>query len=763
MKLPSTLARRSGQAALLGGLLALAPGRLWAQCTQLVWADEFNSTALDTTKWKVITGDGCPGLCGWGNAELENYRAQNLAVTGGSLVISTRYETTTAPSGNTYQYSSGKVQTKVPGKAMLQTFKYGRMEARMKLPSAGGAWPAFWMLADPSNWPVTGEIDIMEAKHKNPTTFTGTAIGGTPGNPYFAGRTYSAGVDLSADFHVYALEWGPDVLRFYCDGNLYNTVTPQTTPGGIFPFNDNSFYIMLNAAVGGPGSGYTGNIAPTPADYPTQTLIDYVRVYKGTYNYAIVGDGQVAPGEQYKNYRLDPVAGGSYTWTVPSGATIVSGQGTNVVTVNWGSTAGTVGVSVAVNGCTTAAYTKNVAIGPALQVEKVYDDFESSRTLSYVGTGALTQAVANPGSAAPNTSAAVGKYVRAASQQYDVLNVKQFPVGNANDFVAGRRKVYVDVYSTAPAGSKVTMQFENSSVTTSTNYPSGRHSSYKAFTTVQNRWETLEFTYEQTIDAGTSIFDINNVAFLFEPGTYAGDTFYFDNVRVLKQPDPPTVATTVLENYDGTSAISFDATGTNGTYSAGVANPSATGANTSAKVAKYVRNSTQPYDVLFFNATPAGTVITDAGKFKDQSYQLQLDLYTDAPVGTSVRITLQNKAAAAGTYPAGRNSTYVANTTKQNAWQTLTLVFDAAPDGGTANVAIDQLAVLFAGNSTTGNTYDLSQLGWRLRAQYGQPRPRCPQYLGQSGQVHPQGDGDLRRADLQHGRHQGWREVRNWQ
>jgi hypothetical protein len=259
-------------------------------------------------------------------------------------------------------------------------------------------------------------------------------------------------------------------------------------------------------------------------------------------------------------------------------------------------------------------------------------------------------------------------------------------------------------------GSKVTIQLENSTVTTSTNFPSGRHSAYRAFTTVQNRWETLEFDYEQTLDGGTSVLSINNVAVLFQPSSYTGDTYYFDNVRILRQPEPPVVATTVLENYDGTSAISFDATGTNGAYTAGVANPSASGVNTSAKVAKYVRNGTQQYDVLFFDAKPAGTVIQDAGKFKDQRYQLALDLYTDAPVGTNVRITLQNKAAAAGTYPAGRNSTYILNTTKQNAWETLTLVYDGAPDGGTANVAIDQLAVLLAGNTTTSNTYYLDNI-----------------------------------------------------
>lgn len=706
---------RNRLAALLsfGLLFTLLPAQTRAQCNQLVWGDEFNTTALDTTKWKVIVGDGCPTLCGFGNAELQNYRAQNLVVSGGNLAINTRLETTTAPSGNTYQYSSGKIESKVAGLGKLQTFKYGRIEARMQLPSAGGIWPAFWMLADPSNWPYTGEIDIMEAKHKNPNSVTGTAIGDAGGgNPYFASRTYSAGVDLSTGFHVYALEWGPDVLRFYVDGNLYNTVTPQTAAGA-FPFNDNQFYLILNAAVGGPGSGYTGYIQPTPGDYPTQTLVDYVRVYKGTYNYAVLGDGAVYQNEQFKNYRIDAIAGATYSWSVPAGATIVSGQGTNTISVNYGASAGNVAVTVTTSGCTTNTYTKAVTMSPALALEKVYEDFENNRLLTYgTRTGVLTQAVANPSSAVPNASTAVGKYVRNSAETYDVMYVQGLTVGNANDFAQGRKKVYVDVYSTAPVGSRVTMQFENGAVTTSTNYPAGRHSSYKAFTTRQNAWETLEFDYEKTIDAGTNIFAINNVTFLFEPGLNSSNTFYFDNVRVYAQPAPPVVATDVLENYDGTSRISYDAAITNGTYTATVANPSATGVNTSAHAAKYVRNSTQTYDVLFFNAGPPGTVITDAGKFKDQTYQLQLDLYTDAPVGSTVRITLQNKAAAAptGSYPAGRNSTYLAVTTKQNAWETITLSFDTAPDAGTSNLAIDQLAVLFNGNTNTGNTYYFDNL-----------------------------------------------------
>ncbi|UOQ74381.1 hypothetical protein [Hymenobacter cellulosilyticus] len=109
-------------------------------------------------------------------------------------------------------------------------------------------------------------------------------------------------------------------------------------------------------------------------------------------------------------------------------------------------------------------------------------------------------------------------------------------------------------------GSKVTMQFENSQTTTATNFPTGRHSAYRAFTTRQNAWETLEFEFERSLDAGTNIYAIDNVAFLFQPATNSGATFYFDNLLIKQKPDAPVVATDVLLNYDGAARITFDPT-----------------------------------------------------------------------------------------------------------------------------------------------------------------------------------------------------------
>ncbi|TYZ10130.1 carbohydrate-binding protein [Hymenobacter lutimineralis] len=706
------LGRWAGLAMALGFSWLLQPTAAQAQCNQLVWQDEFD-TPGNFDKWQVYNGDGCNvGNCNFGNAELQVYRPANATVAGGVLNIATRYENS-VEGGRTYNYTSAKLQSKVPATGGLQTFKYGRIEARMKLPSAQGAWPAFWMLADPGNWPFTGEIDIMEAKHKNPRSVGGT-IHYDAGGWHFTGRDYISSIDLSLDFHVYAVEWGPDQIKWFVDGNLFHTATPKTTFGGGWPFNDGNFYIILNTAVGGPGTAYTGFQQPTPADFPVNTQVDYVRVYKGTYNYAVFGAEQVHQGDQNKTYRMDAITGGTYTWSVPSGATITSGQGTNAIQVNFasGAVSGNVTASVAVSGCATATYTKAITVTPALQLDRVYEDYEANRVITYgTVTGTLTQAVANP-SAVINTSAAVGKYVRNSSEQYDVLYVRNLGISNANDFISGRRKVFIDVYSTAPAGSKVTMQFENSQVTTATNFPAGRHSAYRAYTTRQNAWETLEFEFEKSLDANTSIFSINNVAFLFQPATNSAATFYVDNLLIKKQPEAPVVSTEVLLNYDGTSKLTFNAAGTNGAYTAPTANPGAAGVNTSANVARYVRNATQQYDVLFLDAGAPGTVIQDAALFKNQTYQLQVDVYTSAPVGTPINITLQNKALAAplNSFPAGRNSTYLANTTRQNQWETLTFAFNNAPDAGTANVAIDQLAVLFNSGFFTGETFYLDNL-----------------------------------------------------
>jgi len=689
---------------------------------QMVWHDEFN-TPGNLTQWKVYEGDGCNegSGCGFGNAELQLYRALNAVVADTTLSLNTKYETVVNPVNNkTYKYTSAKLMTKLTGSDSLQTFLFGRIEARIKLSSAGGAWPGFWMLPDGGGWPNTGEIDIMEAKHKNPTDVNGTIHYAYPAGVHQqSGAKFLSGIDLSADYHVYAVEWSPYKIDWYVDNNLYVSQTPETTVGGSWPFDASKMYIILNVAVGGPNTPYTGKIAPTPADYPTSMKVDYVRVYKGIYNYAVYGKNAVYPNETYQDYRIDSIPGATYSWTVPSGASIIAGQSTNVITVNWGSTEGNVTVNVTTPGCSQKTFSRKVIMKKPLVADKLFDDFETTRIATYGPlTGTLQQAVANPLPGRVNTSTLVGKYTRNAASQYDNIYFGNMSVSNAMDFVQGKKKLLIDVYTTAPIGSEVDIQLENTSLSSVNPFPSGRHSKYVAYTTRQNSWETLEFNYTQTIaNSGVDIFSIDKICLLPEPGKYTGSVYYFDNVRTIQQPSAKwtVIASDTLENYDGVSKIGFDPTFTSGAYTAQVSNPAIGGNNTSAKVARYIRKDTTAYDVLFFNTN---NTIVSASPFKNQVYQLQMDIYTSAPAGTPVSVNLQNNALAQLAYPSGRNSVYQAVTTKQNQWETLTFYYSSAPNGA-SNLAIDQLVILFSPNKPVAQTYYIDNIRIGKKVTYG--------------------------------------------
>jgi beta-glucanase (GH16 family) len=158
---------------------------------------------------------------------------------------------------------------------------YGRFEARIKIPYGQGLWPAFWMLGNDIatvGWPSCGEIDIMENIGREPGLVHGTIHGpGYSGNSAIgAPFSLSAGQRFADDFHVYAVEWEPNVIRFYVDTNLYATRVPGDLPPGARWVYDHPFFVLLNVAVGGywPGSPDASTV------FPQAMLVDYVRVYK---------------------------------------------------------------------------------------------------------------------------------------------------------------------------------------------------------------------------------------------------------------------------------------------------------------------------------------------------------------------------------------------------------------------------------------------------------------------------------------------------
>ena len=230
----------------------------------LSWQDEFMDTEIDSEKWMHELGGH-----GWGNAEMQYYsnRPENSRIEDGNLVIEVREELFMGK-----PYTSARMITK---DRFTQT--YGRYEARIKLPYSQGIWPAFWMLGDTifsDGWPNSGEIDIMEHIGKEPKTVFGTVHGPGYSGADGVGGSHSVGQPLSDDFHVYAVEWEPEEIRWYFDDLNYFTLTPDDVPGEWV--YDHPFFILLNVAVGGYWPGYPDETTI----FPQQMLVDYVRVYE---------------------------------------------------------------------------------------------------------------------------------------------------------------------------------------------------------------------------------------------------------------------------------------------------------------------------------------------------------------------------------------------------------------------------------------------------------------------------------------------------
>ena len=241
--------------------------------TELVWQDEFDTDgAPDSSIWGYDIGTGENG---WGNNELQYYtdRTENITVQSGVLIISAKEE-----SFEGSNYTSARILTK--GKFEQ---KYGRFEARLRLPYGKGLWPAFWMLGadiDTNPWPGCGEIDIMENAGSKPTEVSGAVHG--PG--YSGGTPILKKYNLENDrfdtgFHIFGIEWGPEYINYYVDDVLYNQITPDDVTGE-WVFDNGPFFIIMNVAVGGLFDGPPNE----ETVFPQNMLVDYVRVYKNNSN-----------------------------------------------------------------------------------------------------------------------------------------------------------------------------------------------------------------------------------------------------------------------------------------------------------------------------------------------------------------------------------------------------------------------------------------------------------------------------------------------
>ncbi len=235
-----------------------------SQGWKLIWSDEFDGTTINPKNWVFDKGGN-----GWGNVEMEYYtdRPENARVKNGMLVIEARQEQYEGR-----DYTSARLTSR-----SLQEFQYGRIEARMKLPSGQGIWPAFWMLGANAAWPFGGEIDIMEYIGKTPDTIYQTVHGPGYSGARGIGSHFALTTDsLKKDFHVFAIEWAPNEIHWFVDDQEVFTVTPDQIPSGTQWVYDHPLFIILNLAVGGSWPGFPDETTV----FPQQLQVDYVRVYQ---------------------------------------------------------------------------------------------------------------------------------------------------------------------------------------------------------------------------------------------------------------------------------------------------------------------------------------------------------------------------------------------------------------------------------------------------------------------------------------------------
>lgn len=235
---------------------------------QLVWSEEFDGESINAEKWNFETGGN-----GWGNQELQFYtnRTQNIFIRDQKLVIKALREDYGVRS-----FTSARINTQ--GKKAV---KYGKIEARIKMPKGKGTWPAFWMMPEKSvygSWPRSGEIDIMEHIGSNPNMISYAihtqSKNGSIGNNWH-NQIFPEGVE--DDFHTYAIEWLEDRIAFYFEDQKQVTYwNDLANDYKTWPF-DQEFHIILNLAIGGKMGG---NVDLNIFDSDVEMEVDYVRVYQ---------------------------------------------------------------------------------------------------------------------------------------------------------------------------------------------------------------------------------------------------------------------------------------------------------------------------------------------------------------------------------------------------------------------------------------------------------------------------------------------------
>ena len=296
------------------------------QTRKLAWADEFNGAEIDRSNWSFDSGPTND------NIHFYTDRAENARIADGKLRIIALKE-----SYRGFNYTSALLKT-----SGSFGFRYGRVEARIKLPGTPGFVPAFWML--PSDniygwWPLSGEIDVMEY----PTTEGGRIYGTVHTQAYnlFSGDAPRGGSipvqNAESEFHLYAVEWSGEKIDFYVDDTKYYSFVNNHGKFDTWPFNQ-PFDIILNLAVGGGWVGAPGQ----KTIFPAVMEIDYVRVYQAEGDMAVNGPDYLPYNSSSVSYSFPEIDGARYSWDLPGHGSVISGQNTSRILTAWNFFGGTI-------------------------------------------------------------------------------------------------------------------------------------------------------------------------------------------------------------------------------------------------------------------------------------------------------------------------------------------------------------------------------------------------------------------------------------
>ena len=504
-------------------LLGLNPIFLQAQ-EFLRWSDEFNGNSLDTNFWSYQIGNGCPNLCGWGNNELQFYKQENVRVQNGILNIAAKKETV---GSNTYTSARIRTLNKVD-------FASGKIEVRARVPVGRGYWPAVWFLPSENHygiWPLSGEIDLLEGKGQEPQTTHGTIHYGAyvPNNRY-TGNTYTlSSGSFASDFHVYTLQWNENAIEWYVDDILYSTKTRVNTNPFWWPF-DRNFHVIMNLAVGGNFLGYPDASTPDTASFQ----VDYIRVYQNLSQIFVSGPDAILRKDTNQIFYTQELPGAIYLWEFPAGAIIRNGANLARAKVDWGLRSDSIFVTITHQG-KSKKIAKWVRALPDT-CEGVIDNLENRRSIYWVGsTGTFAGGITNPAKDSINSSNSVNRYYRNSAVSYDAMVLKAMSIKNATEFEGGNLLLKMKLYTTAPVGTEININFENRA-RAGQDYPIGRRCVLQAKTTRTRAWEELTFKLILRPDPNTLDGSIDQLVILLAPNTSTNDVYFFDDFSLEERP-----------------------------------------------------------------------------------------------------------------------------------------------------------------------------------------------------------------------------------